>query len=502
MDFPQIRLYVDGKLFVAEKSNPEIIDDWPLHPSKKIHFTKMAVGACWQGADGNFAHHFRGYLAGLSLLRDATESDQTIRCLTDCKEKLDFHAMSEMETGMSVAFNSEMTEITINGHNHTEVAKLVRRIGYINTRTFPTPGQRALTVETTLTCFDGRKLSIPDAHTSVVVQAAETPVITLSGATDLAYTESELLNGQYLYRDLHILTQARRTEEEIEGTQEDRGQELLMPPPVDENAQLDSCLISVDSPLKLDTEHIRWPKNLMAQLDLEASHSAEGLVISGADKLFNYEEVLREIQYVNRQPEGNTERAFTLTCSELNGRFLSNEFTVRVDIIHTIKSFANVPQAHHIGDDRMSARPVSSYLANELDLEEKSFEKSFVPRQNSMGVTVIVVVCVGFLVFMIVLGIIRIRAAHQRTQVVTVDEKPEMEWDNSGLTITINPMEAEPLYPDGEGGDLQAADSDSEDDDEVSKDYRDDLESSEDEPEVKVTKDRGDLEWDDSTLSF
>ena len=58
--------------------------------------------------------------------------------------------------------------------------------------------------------------------------------------------------------------------------------------------------------------------------------------------------------------------------------------------------------------------------------------------------TVIIVVCVGFLLFMIVLGVIRIRAAHQRTQIVTADgERAEMEWDNSALTIRVNPMEVE-----------------------------------------------------------
>ena len=46
--FPEISLYVDGQLFKAEKKNPEIIDDWPLHPTKGIN-TTVTVGACWQG---------------------------------------------------------------------------------------------------------------------------------------------------------------------------------------------------------------------------------------------------------------------------------------------------------------------------------------------------------------------------------------------------------------------------------------------------------------------
>ena len=55
----------------------------------------------------------------------------------------------------------------------------------------------------------------------------------------------------------------------------------------------------------------------------------------------------------------------------------------------------------------------------------------------------IIVVCVGFLLFMIILGVIRIRSAHNRTQVLKVPGQDELEWDDSGLNITINPMEQE-----------------------------------------------------------
>ena len=45
----QARLIVDGKLFVKSKHNPAIIDDWLLHPSRKVQSTKLLVGACWEG---------------------------------------------------------------------------------------------------------------------------------------------------------------------------------------------------------------------------------------------------------------------------------------------------------------------------------------------------------------------------------------------------------------------------------------------------------------------
>ena len=57
VNFPDVTLHVDGEKWVpttanstsgAHIDNPEVIDDWPLHPASDIK-TKVTIGACWQG---------------------------------------------------------------------------------------------------------------------------------------------------------------------------------------------------------------------------------------------------------------------------------------------------------------------------------------------------------------------------------------------------------------------------------------------------------------------
>jgi len=44
--------------------------------------------------------YFRGYLAGLSILKNRTETDGVIQCLNSCQEKLNLDGIEDMDTGM------------------------------------------------------------------------------------------------------------------------------------------------------------------------------------------------------------------------------------------------------------------------------------------------------------------------------------------------------------------------------------------------------------------
>lgn len=99
------------------------------------------------------------------------------------------------------------------------------------------------------------------------------------------------------------------------------------------------------------------------------------------------------------------------------------------------------PQPAHaqVVQHSVEAKQAQTLLGNFLEGSADERAQAIVAN-GGHAVTIIIVVCVGFLVLMITLGIVRIKAAHQKASQDEVQDT-EMAWDDSALNITINPME-------------------------------------------------------------
>ncbi|XP_076041247.1 calsyntenin 1 isoform X2 [Oratosquilla oratoria] len=509
VNLPQVTLYVDGHLFRPENGeSPEVIDDWPLHPTRGIN-TTTSVGACWQGSEGHMKHGLNGYMAGLAVLIGKSESPRVLSCLTKCQEALDTPAMELLQPGMELLTNNEMTQITIEGDNMTNLETLVRRVAYVNGRDYPTPGRRPVALTTSIACDSGKALKVPTTESFLLVLQPHQPSIEINGTTNFAEEYDSFRMGLRVFPDVGVYLSIAAEE--------------AAPSP---GGQMDECIVSVYPPLNPDHETLVLPDNLIAELGLAASVTRQGVTLSGADTTAHYQTVLRQIHYANRKPAYYLNRAFKLTCSELAGRFTSNEYVQTVTVIHPQLSVDKASQGSYQGDTlvnevqqdsqspaaavehhhhitpapahaKMSAHHVelkSPHTVNDVYFTSNVVDGVAV---NSAGhaVTIIIVVCVGFLVFMVVLGVIRVRAAHSRhTQDDVADA--EMAWDDSSLNITVNPMEQQLEMAETQR--LRDDDDDDDDDSDDGSNFQDDLDTSDEEEEGKPKE----LEWDDSTLKM
>nr|XP_018917403.1 PREDICTED: calsyntenin-1 [Bemisia tabaci] len=510
VQFPEVQLYVDGSLFKSEKKNPEVIDDWPLHPTKDIN-TTLTVGACWQGSENKMKHHLRGYLAGLSVLLGQTEKPHVLACLHKCKESLEVPAMELLEPGMELLTNSDLTDLSVEGNNLTNLEVLVKKIGYANSREFPTPGRRNLRLTTSIICEHNHPLKIPPVESYVMVLQAQQPSITIVGTTSVAREYHDFRQGVRVFTDLHITMQPTISSWKHSESIGDK--------------KLDSCVVSVYPSLNPDHETMSIPDKVLTQLEISAKISKDGATLSGSDLLYNYEEALRQIQYTNQKPAYYLNRVFKLVCSEMNGRFLSNEYVQTLTVIHPRVVSASTAQESATPETIAAVYPAHAQIAvHQVELtphaivnhylESISSDHSASPAfvGGSHVVTVMLVVCVGFLLLLMVVGALRIHSAHHRaTQEEIADA--EMAWDDSALTITVNPME----QINGSGGKLSGVssldkslgheDDDGDEDDDNSSDdnssYHDeDGDSSEEEDAHASSCKVKDLEWDNSTLAI
>uniref|UniRef100_H3C4T1 Calsyntenin-1 n=1 Tax=Tetraodon nigroviridis TaxID=99883 RepID=H3C4T1_TETNG len=505
VEFPTVALFVDGTMF-----EPFLVtEDYPLHASKLE--TQLTIGACWQDASGHendsdfsprlagkggnarMAQFFRGNLAGLMIRSGKLENKKVIDCLYTCKEGLDVQLPEEVTSAVKVEFNPSQSSLTVEGDDIDAFEKVMQHISYLNSRQFPTPGIRHLRISTTVKCFNGEPcVAVPDVEGYVMVLQPEEPKISLSGIDHFARSaaEFESQEGVTLFPELRIVSTITReveTDSESEvaaGADDDPTvQETVVSEEIMHN--LDTCEVTVVGD-QLDGEHesLELDVSQLQQRGLEMSASNLGLVVTaGVNSMANYEQLLHLIRYKNWHTEALFDRKFKLVCSELNGRYVSNDFKVEVNVIHTANP------VEHANNAMMQPSFINPVHHASVDLSGHNLVNAHQASVVPSAATVVIVVCVSFLVFMIILGVFRIRAAHQRTMRDQESGKEnEMDWDDSALTITVNPMET---YEDQHSNDITSAESESSEDEEGAE--REDQQGASRQQQ---------LEWDDSTLTY
>merc|ERR1711936_986108 len=149
-------------------------------------------------------HMLKGYLAGLSVLVGKREHSEVLKCLVQCSESLQLPATNLLEPGMEMVTNSHGTQVTIDGDNVENMNQLVRQVAYLNTREFPGPGRRQLEMETSITCTDGSKRTVPRASSGILVLSVPQPTIAITGTANISRTYQAFKRGVRVFADLRI----------------------------------------------------------------------------------------------------------------------------------------------------------------------------------------------------------------------------------------------------------------------------------------------------------
>ncbi|CAJ1062536.1 calsyntenin-3 isoform X1 [Xyrichtys novacula] len=447
VQFPSVTLYVDGVTF-----DPALIHDNGAIPNPAPR-QRMFIGACWEpeekqkeilnntipeGKDSvKYVGGYHGLLSGVTVRPGSVEPHSVVECLYACREGLDFGDLETLGSGMKVHVNPSQSVLVLEGDDIESFNRAVQQVTYRNSLRFATPGVRPLKLTTSLRCFNEEScLSLKQLEGYLVVLQPDAPQISLSGVgPHLARPapEFEGPRGVPLFPELRIvcsLSHAVNTAAQgMEGG-------ALMSDAVAHT--LDGCEVQpLGEELNPEREELLVDMDVVRERGLEIINTTAYIAITGAESISVYEDVLRSVRYRLAKGSARFERRFRLSCSEMNGRYTSNELTLEVNFLHSLDSLYH--PSHLLASQQQFLHP--SHHAGEL-----SGHTLPNPHRNSVvpgAATVIIMVCVGFLVVMVILGVFRIRSIHRRGEGSRGGAKEgSSQWDDSALTIIVNPMES------------------------------------------------------------
>lgn len=480
VNLPKVELYIDGNKFISNQedrhSNPEIIDDWPLHAAQGIN-TTLTLGACYQSSENRLKHGFRGDISSIKLNLNTVLTEDDIKCGTNCAERLLTPDEKLMGLNQQIQINTQMNEVTVEGGDRQNIEQLMQKIQYVNYKANPTIGRRNINVVATVSCPMKKAIRLPTIDTFIMIsdsgqtssnmsqttsdmdlaQDELKPQITISGNQNNLVSYPDIKSGVKFLEAINIVIYSN-----------DQVQENLQ--------KLDSCNVNVFPNLNSDHEEITLSRDnseISSQLDIKTNINKDGVEMIGYDSISNYLHILRSLVYINRKPAYYLNRVFKLSCSQLGDRFHSAEFTLTLTVLHPkqVSSTQSPPTtekqavpAHEHDNSNLFNR----MLVHQQEISEPRSRTSHVHTNGATHSTMLIlVICVSFVMLICGVGIARLRNQsqisrgknkHQPSTKNASDQ--QLDWDDSALTITINPMQNDNLTD--ESSDSENSDSDDE----------------------------------------
>lgn len=426
VDQPKVELYIDGEKFVADQedrhSNPEVIDDWPLHAAQGIN-TTLTIGACYQSTENRLKHGFRGDISSIKISIDKVLSEADIKCGMNCAERLIAPDEKLMETAQQIQINTQMNEVTVEGSDIENIEHLLQKVQYVNDKLNPTIGRRNIQVVTTVSCPMKKAIRLPtidsfimisdgqEMNTSVhttadyqeIVQDDLKPQVTISGNQNNLVSYPDIKNGVKFLEGVNIVIYSSSDQ-------------------VQENLQkLDACSVNVFPNLNSDHEEITLSTHnseVSPQLDIKTNINKDGVEMIGYDSIENYLHILRSLVYINRKPAYYLNRVFKLSCSQLGDRFHSAEFTLTLTVLHPKQSVATeapiatekpAVKVHDHDNSNLFNRVLIHPQPEIAEPHVRTTHNLMHSNGSTHSTMLIIVICVSFVMLICGVGIARLR---------------------------------------------------------------------------------------------
>jgi hypothetical protein len=159
-----------------------------------------------------------------------------------------------------------MTELTLKTGNVNDYLELLHKIAYTNHKSYPTPGERSISISTSITCGkSASKIELPEAKIYVDVKKSDGPSIQIDGNSNLTYNHFELEQGVHMFAKTKIQLHGSNF-----GT-----------------AMLDYCRIETEPAFGNKVEYFNAPVSLVNSLNLKFEPLVDGLMLKGETRFWS-----------------------------------------------------------------------------------------------------------------------------------------------------------------------------------------------------------------------